>query len=246
MGQREPIEQFRGAYDFLSNFYSCEVNYGKYTFGSVENAYQFAKVPKEKIADAVVERFQTATPAMSKAFGKALKEKDMVRSDWEQIKEQVMRYLLERKFAIPDLRTKLLQTGNAELIEGNLHHDNEWGDCRCTTAKPDDRRYGQKQGCHMRGRNLLGQLLMTVRAGLFAVAPFRCPLCGSQEDLAQLDIVPGLALGYFEKGVFTFSGDTRMDWNRQGPEHVPPQFQCFSCDHTFEVTPPRVGAVEGA
>ena len=74
MGQREPIEQFRGAYDFLSNFYSCEVNYGKYTFGSVENAYQFAKVPKEKIADAVVERFQTATPAKSKAFGKALKE----------------------------------------------------------------------------------------------------------------------------------------------------------------------------
>lgn len=243
---RPSIERFREAYDFLSNFFPAEVSYGKYTFPSVENAYQFAKVPREKIADEVVEKFQTATPAKAKAFGKALKEKGMIRPDWDQIKDQVMAYLLERKFAIPELQTKLLQTGDAELIEGNLHHDNEWGDCRCTTAKPDDRRYGQKQACHMRGKNKLGLMLMAVRAAALAADPFRCPQCGSSEGLGQQNLVPGLALGHFEHSVFVFEGETKMDWDNQRPASNPPEFYCFACDHRFEVASECRASVEGS
>jgi ribA/ribD-fused uncharacterized protein len=222
----------------LSNFFPASVNYGKYIFPSIENAYQFAKVPKDRITDEVVAKFKLATPAKSKAYGKLLRDKGMVRPDWDQIREQVMLYLLMRKFEIPELRAKLLQTGNAELIEGNLHHDNDWGDCQCTVAKPDERRYGQKQGCHMRGKNKLGKLLMAVRTGLFQADPFRCPLCGTAENLAQMDLVPGMALGYFENGVFVFAGETKMDWNRQGPEHCPPQYFCYACQEPFVVTPP--------
>jgi len=45
----------------------------------------------------------------------------------------------------------LLATGEAELVEGNSWHDLTWGRCSCL----------QHGGA---GRNLLGQLLMTVRA----------------------------------------------------------------------------------
>ena len=38
-----------------------------------------------------------------------------------------MREYLRLKFKIPELREALLETGNAELTEGNTWHDNFWG-----------------------------------------------------------------------------------------------------------------------
>ena len=61
-----------------------------------------------------------------------------------------MRKFLCKKFAIPELRQKLLDTGDAYLIEGTTWHDNYWGICTC------DR-------CGGRGQNKLGQLLMEIR-----------------------------------------------------------------------------------
>lgn len=61
-------------------------------------------------------------------------------------KDDVMLELLRLKFAIPDLRDKLLATKNATLIEGNTWGDTYWGVCRGI------------------GDNTLGVLLMQVRS----------------------------------------------------------------------------------
>ena len=71
-----------------------------------------------------------------------------LRSDWEQVKTTVMREVLGIKFLDPELSSKLLATGNEELIEGNTWNDRFWGVCRGS------------------GRNVLGKLLMEIREDL--------------------------------------------------------------------------------
>ena len=61
-----------------------------------------------------------------------------------------MRDALRLKFAIPELREKLIATSDEELCEGTTWHDRFWGICTC------DR-------CGGRGENHLGQLLMEIR-----------------------------------------------------------------------------------
>ena len=53
---------------------------------------------------------------------------------------------LRSKFSAPELREKLLDTGDAELIEGNWWNDTTWGVCNGV------------------GENRLGKLLMQIRA----------------------------------------------------------------------------------
>ncbi len=60
-----------------------------------------------------------------------------------------MRDLLRQKFARPDLRQALLDTGAAELIEGNNWGDRQWGRVLV-------------KGKWI-GQNQLGKLLMQVR-----------------------------------------------------------------------------------
>jgi ribA/ribD-fused uncharacterized protein len=71
-----------------------------------------------------------------------------MRDDWNDIKIDVMRDLLQEKFSDDDLRELLLATGDAELIEGNTWNDYFWGVC-----------LGE-------GQNWLGKLLMEVRKEL--------------------------------------------------------------------------------
>lgn len=135
------IDKFDGAYRFLSNFYCVNVVLDNMTFYSVEHAYQAAKslIGHER---RIVQ--QCATASEAKRIGKQL----TLRADWEQVKDSVMLDLLRQKFAQEPLRNLLLATGNEELIEGNWWGDVYWGVCRG------------------RGLNLLGILLMQVRAEL--------------------------------------------------------------------------------
>ena len=64
-----------------------------------------------------------------------------------------MRTLLRKKFSMPELREKLLATGDTTLIEGTTWHDNYWGVCSC-------------EKCGGRGKNRLGELLMEIREEL--------------------------------------------------------------------------------
>ena len=72
-----------------------------------------------------------------------------LRPDWEEVKIEIMRQVLKSKFTHnPELREKLIATGNTELIEGNNWNDRFWGVCRGV------------------GKNHLGKLLMEIRAEL--------------------------------------------------------------------------------
>jgi hypothetical protein len=60
----------------------------------------------------------TKTPGQARRAGKKIVQ----RADWDKIKLAVMDLCLRLKFQIPEMREKLVATGDAELIEGN-----HWG-----------------------------------------------------------------------------------------------------------------------
>jgi ribA/ribD-fused uncharacterized protein len=117
------IKEFLGPHRWLSNFWPAPVVMDGDAYPTVEHAYQAAKTldPGERkgIRD-------TASPGAAKRLGGFVTKRD----DWDTIKLEVMRRLLLQKFAIPELRQKLLDTGDARIIEGNTWGDTFWGVCR--------------------------------------------------------------------------------------------------------------------
>lgn len=74
-----------------------------------------------------------------------------MRPDWELVKYDVMYEVCMAKFTQnPDLLSKLLATGDAELIEGNTWGDRVWG-------------VDIHRGI---GENHLGKILMRIRSEL--------------------------------------------------------------------------------
>lgn len=138
------IAMFDGKYAFLSNFYPSPFEVDSITFPSVEHWFQAYKTadPAEFKAIATAE-----TPGKSKRMGRNCQ----LRPDWEEVKTDVMLNGLRHKFKDPELRAKLLATGDEELIEGNTWHDNTWGNCVCQKCQ------------NTPGRNMLGMLLMQLR-----------------------------------------------------------------------------------
>lgn len=137
------INVFDGEFAFLSNFYHSPISDGEITYPTVEHYFQAMKTPSVEEAVGIA---AAPTPGRAKRLGRHC----TLRPDWENIKIDVMRDALRLKFAIPELREKLLATGDEELCEGTTWHDRFWGICTC------DR-------CGGRGENHLGQLLMEIR-----------------------------------------------------------------------------------
>jgi hypothetical protein len=92
-------------------------------------------------------------PRQAKRAGRQL----ILRPDWEDAKLDIMYQLVLEKFSKdPVLRQRLLDTGDALLVEGNWWHDQFWGNCTC----------GKRPQCAGEGENHLGLILMAVRADL--------------------------------------------------------------------------------
>lgn len=114
------IDKFAGKYRFLSNFYSVEVEYEGVKYSSTEHAFQAAKT----LDLGHRRRVRTASsPAQAKRLGRQVS----LRPDWEQMKDAIMLDLNRQKFKGSHLRKKLLDTGDAQLIEGNTWGDRYWG-----------------------------------------------------------------------------------------------------------------------
>lgn len=132
------INSFTGPYRFLSNFWTVKLEYEGQRYPSVEHAFQAAKTldlaARSRIA-------VLPTSAAAKRAGRTV----ALRDDWERVRVPIMEQLLRLKFDNPELRTKLLSTGDAVLIEGNTWGDTFWGVCRGA------------------GENRLGRLLMVIR-----------------------------------------------------------------------------------
>jgi len=135
------ITSFDGENEFLSNFFESSVEYEGLTFKTNEHAFQAAKVLNIRTRI----EFQILTPGQAKRKGR----KVLLRSDWENVKDSIMENLVRIKFTTnEDLKRKLLNTDEEELIEGNNWHDTYWGIC------------------NGKGKNKLGKILMKVREEL--------------------------------------------------------------------------------
>jgi len=136
--QKTVIDSFRGDFGFLSNFYEASIWIGGDRYPSIEHAYQAAKSD-----DAVTKKMirEAARPGIAKKLGQACP----LPPDWDTKKVTVMRELVREKFKNPLLRSLLLATADAELVEGNNWGDKFWGVCRGS------------------GHNWLGKILMEVR-----------------------------------------------------------------------------------
>lgn len=137
------IAVFDGERRFLSNFYERDVEYDGYTHRSSECAFQSMKLEDREQRKA----FCRMPAHKAKAEGRAIKDRGLLRPDWDHLKTGFMAEIVHAKFVQnPDLVDKLLATGDAELIEGNWWHDTFWGICN-----------GE-------GENWLGRILMAERA----------------------------------------------------------------------------------
>ena len=142
----DEIRTFVGEYSFLSNFYDSAVTIDGKHFSTSEHAFQAYKTLDG-------EWFENIRTARSAGVAKRLGREAPLRKDWENIKDEIMLKCLRAKFGNPELKQMLLDTGDAQLVEGNDWHDGYWGVCRCS-------KHGGK------GKNMLGRLLMQVRQEL--------------------------------------------------------------------------------
>lgn len=135
----EPIDSFQGEFRWLSNFWPCEVELDGLTFRSVEAGYVAAKTTDIEIRKHIQ---SLETSGKCKAFGKTMD----LRSDWEDVRLDIMESLLVQKFSKDsELGNKLIETYPRQLIEGNYWKDVFWG------------------VCEGKGKNNLGKLLMKIR-----------------------------------------------------------------------------------
>jgi len=130
------IDSFRGEYGFLSNFAWVGTT-------TVEHKFQSEKTldPAQK-----ANILAAPTPKAAKRIGRW---EIKARPDWEDIKDERMKFWLDWKFNQAPFDALLEATGDAVLIEGNQHGDDIWG---CVWR--DGRWVGQ---------NRLGRMLMQVR-----------------------------------------------------------------------------------
>lgn len=104
------INKFRGKYYFLSNFYETPVTWNGLTYLNNEAAFQSAKTFSDR------ECFTNLDPSSAKKLGR----KVQLRSDWENVKDDVMYEICKAKFSQnTELKKRLLSTGNEYLEEGN-------------------------------------------------------------------------------------------------------------------------------
>ena len=142
------IDSFKGDYRFLSNFYLAQITYKGRTFKSTEHFYQACKTLDKKEQARIL---AAKTPGDARKIGNDPSQ-TTVREGWDEIKYRVMWIALNLKFTQNNgLRQKLLDTGDAYLIEQNYWHDCDFGSCTC-------------QACSNRvKKNALGKLLMLLR-----------------------------------------------------------------------------------
>ncbi len=131
------IKGFFGPYRFLSNFEPC---LGLDGYPTVENAYMAEKVVPESR-----EFFKTCSAVEAKKSWR--KFKLLNPETWDSRKYNIMFALVKSKFInTPQLKQKLLDTENKQLIELNWWRDSYWG---------VDIKLG--------GENNMGKILMAVR-----------------------------------------------------------------------------------
>lgn len=136
-------------YGEFSNFAPYPVRLGGKVWPTTEHYFQAQKFQDDAQREAIRE---AKSPMIAARMGRDRKKK--LRRDWESAKVGVMTEAVRAKFTQhEELRALLLGTGDARLVE-HTENDDYWGD-----------------GGDGSGRNMLGQVLMRVRAELRDAPP---------------------------------------------------------------------------
>jgi ribA/ribD-fused uncharacterized protein len=145
-----------GKYGFLSNWYPSIINIYDQQFTSGEQAFMYAKADMFLDDEIKQQILQVDDPKKLKALGRKIRGFDEVM--WATARVDLMTEIVTAKFTQnADLLQKLLDTGNAILVEAN-NYDKFWGcGLRATDAQIKD-------VTKWPGQNMLGKILMTIRA----------------------------------------------------------------------------------
>ena len=131
-------------YGCFSNFAAYPIALAGKTWPTSEHYFQAQKFDDSEYREAIRE---TKSPMQAARMGRDRKQK--LRPDWEAVKVAVMTDAVRAKFTQHEpLRAILLATGDAKLVE-HTANDCYWGD-----------------GGDGSGQNMLGQILMRIRAEL--------------------------------------------------------------------------------
>ena len=151
----EKILAFNGRLSMLSNFYPCTVSDNGRIFGSSEGAYQFRKAKTSGNDIKAAQIHAADDPLDQKRLADTLQ---MSFDDWNA--EQAMTKSVFAKFQQnADLAEYLISTGNLTLVHTNAY-DAVWG---IGLGLRDDGIFDQQQ---WKGRNILGEILMSLRSKL--------------------------------------------------------------------------------
>lgn len=138
------ISEFKDEYNWLSNFFPVKIILNNIIYPSVEHAYM-----SEKSDDLLWKLY--CSNSKNKAWQVKRKSKEIIyKTNWDEIKLNVMRLCVEQKFSVEPFKTKLIETKNEYLQEGNMWNDKFWGFCLKTNT----------------GENNLGKLIMDFREKL--------------------------------------------------------------------------------
>lgn len=199
----KPINEFKGEYSFLSNFYPCKVEVLGRTYPSAEHAYQALKTND-------IQKREEICKAPTAKEAKALGRKLALRPKWDADRTLYMELVVTAKFLQnPDLKKKLLDTGDAELVEGNYWKDKFWGmfqgkgenhlgkilmkvrhDFKVLNSKPKDIKPAKKIENQLYGLYYDGKYLRTYRTLNFVNgAKTQRAKYGDQTDLSKFEVV---------------------------------------------------------
>ncbi len=127
----------------LSNFAGFGFDLNGYYWRTMEHYFQAMKFEGTSQFEKIL---NSGSPKQAKDLGQS--RAYPIRSDWDQVKEDIMLQGLRAKFQKQELKNLLIKTGKKKLIE-NSPYDKYWG-----------------IGTNGKGKNRLGVLLMQLREEL--------------------------------------------------------------------------------
>lgn len=139
---RNTINGFFKEHRFLSNFHIQDIEYRGYIWPTNEHAFQAMKSEDEEFWKKIL---SNPSPSVARKLGQEVKMRD----GWLTSYRLTVMYEINKiKFQVPELKQKLLATGNIPLIENNWWNCTYWGICNGI------------------GENHLGKILMQIRGEL--------------------------------------------------------------------------------
>jgi ribA/ribD-fused uncharacterized protein len=142
----------RGAHTSLSPTYpspfTVTIDGEEMTFPNVEQFFQASKHYGNAALFASIRDAPSIHTALQLAWQSRIDPQE-----WNALRDDAMFYGLSKKFSLPEFARRLLLTGDKDIVHATLYsEDNYWGD-------------GADGGTH-RGRNRMGEMLMSIRSML--------------------------------------------------------------------------------